>query len=240
MRVSISVGPAGCKFLPRNAIPHSWVDEPKCLAEGVVPGIVCVRGAKVVSWTARLASLPPLATKEEGHVPDARRSQYRAPASARIRSCRFAACRHDGMDNGSYDLADLNGDGHLDVVFSGSHAGFQGNWDEPYWVSPENPTGARKWIHYDFFTLVQQPPFDGRHWKAWEFNGGGAGCKRTSCVNAADLTGDGYPEVVLIGHASQRLLPPPYDRIVGALANLGHQISDQTVRNILKACSQNT
>jgi hypothetical protein len=118
---------------------------------------------------------------------------------------------HDGMDNGSYDLADLNRDGHLDVVFSGSHAGFQGNWDAPYWVTPENPTGARKWIHYDFFTLVQQPPFDGRHWKAWEFNGGGAGCKRTSCVNAADLTGEGYPEVVHIGHASQRLLPPPFD-----------------------------
>jgi hypothetical protein len=30
-------------------------------------------------------------------------------------------------------------------------------------------------------------------------------------VAAADTTGDGYPEVVHIGHTSQRLLPPPYD-----------------------------
>jgi hypothetical protein len=118
---------------------------------------------------------------------------------------------HDGMDNGSYDLTDLNRDGHLDLVFSGSHAGFQGNWDEPYWATPGNPGGGEKWIHYDFFTLIQQPPFDGRHWKSWEFNGGGPGCKRTSCVKAADLTGDNYPEIVHLGHTSQRLLPPPYD-----------------------------
>jgi len=118
---------------------------------------------------------------------------------------------HDGMDNGSYDLADLNRDGHVDVIFSGSHSGFQGNRDRPYWTTPRNPDGGPKWIHYDFFTLTQQPPFDGRHWKSWEFNGGGAGCKRTSCVAAADTTGDGYPEVVHIGHTSQRLLPPPYD-----------------------------
>ncbi|MCH5373970.1 MAG: FG-GAP-like repeat-containing protein, partial [Planctomycetes bacterium] len=118
---------------------------------------------------------------------------------------------HDGMDNGSYDLTDLNGDGHLDLVFSGSHAGFEGDRNRPYWSTPENPDGGRKWIHYDFFTLIQQPPFDGRHWKSWEFNGGGAGCKTTSCVAAADTTGDGCPEVVHIGHTSQRLLPPPYD-----------------------------
>jgi hypothetical protein len=115
------------------------------------------------------------------------------------------------MDNGSYDLTDLNRDSHLDLVFSGSHAGFDGDRDRPYWSTPENPDGGRKWIHYDFFTLIQQPPFDGRHWKSWEFNGGGAGCKTTSCVAAADTSGDGYPEVVHIGHSSQRLLPPPYD-----------------------------
>jgi len=118
---------------------------------------------------------------------------------------------HDGMDNGSYELTDLNRDGHLDLVFSGSHAGFQGNWDESYWATPRNPTGGKKWIHYDFFTLTQTPPFDGRHWQSWEFNGGGAGCKMTSCVAAADTTGDDYPEVVQIGHTSQRLLPPPCD-----------------------------
>jgi hypothetical protein len=115
------------------------------------------------------------------------------------------------MDNGSYDLADLNQDGHLDVVFSGSHGGYQGDWDRPYWRTPRNPGGRPKWIHYDFFTLIQEPPYDGRHWKAWEFNGGGPGCKRTSCVAAADTTGDGYPEVVHLGHTSQRLLPPPFD-----------------------------
>jgi len=95
---------------------------------------------------------------------------------------------HDGMDNGSYALTDLDRDGRLDVVFSGSHAGFHGDWEEPYWITPQNPDGESKWIHYDFFTLIQQPPFDGRHWKRWEFNGGGPGCKRTSCVAAADET----------------------------------------------------
>jgi hypothetical protein len=89
-------------------------------------------------------------------------------------------------------------------VFAGSHAGFDGDRDQPYWATPRNPNGSRKWIHYDFFTLTQQPPFDGRHWKPWEFNGGGAGCKATSCVAAADTTGDGYPGVVRIGHTSQR------------------------------------
>jgi hypothetical protein len=117
----------------------------------------------------------------------------------------------EGMDNGSYDLTDLNRDGHLDLVFSGSDSGFDGDPSQAFWPTPENPEGRSKWIHYDFFTLIQQPPFDGRHWEAWEFNGGGAGCKRTSCVQAGDLTGDGCPEVVHLGHTSQRMLPPPYD-----------------------------
>jgi hypothetical protein len=119
--------------------------------------------------------------------------------------------KQEGMDNGSYDLADLNQDGHLDLIFSGSDSRFDGDPNQPYWATSENPEGKTKWIHYDFFTLVQQVPFDGKHWKAWEFNGGGAGCKRTSCVKAADLTDDGFPEVVHLGHTSQRMLPPPYD-----------------------------
>jgi len=117
----------------------------------------------------------------------------------------------DGMDNGSYDLTDLNQDGHLDVVFAGSHGGFRGDRDQPFWPTPEDPDCNRTWIHYGFLTFIQQPPFDGKHWKAWEFNGGGGGCLRTSCVAAGDLTGDDYPDAVHIGHGTSRPMAPPYD-----------------------------
>ncbi|MCK6550484.1 VCBS repeat-containing protein [Myxococcota bacterium] len=103
--------------------------------------------------------------------------------------------RCTGMDNASVELADVDLDGTNDIVIAGSADGFRG-------------AAGMNGTHYDFVVL-RNVAGTGRSFVTFENPGvqhaggttnGGSGNVDLPNVAIGDLTGDGYPEIVVQGH----------------------------------------
>jgi hypothetical protein len=104
-----------------------------------------------------------------------------------------------GMDNGALVIADVDHDGHNDIVLAGSADAFRG--PPP---GPPQTNGSQ----YDFAVLFNRDG-TGKNFVSWENAGiqypGGTtngGCGNVDSRNIAigDLDGDGYPEIFIQGH----------------------------------------
>lgn len=100
-----------------------------------------------------------------------------------------------GMDNAGVAIADLDRDGHNDVVIAGSSTGIQG---------PPGLNGQQ----YDFAVLFNEDG-SGRRFRTWEHTGpqdpdgttnGGVGNVDFPNITIGDLDLDGLPEVLIQGH----------------------------------------
>lgn len=100
-----------------------------------------------------------------------------------------------GMDNAQLRIADVDGDGHLDIILAGSGETFAG---------PVGLNGS----HYDF-AVMRNVDGTGANFVTFENAGvqlpngttnGGTGNLDTDSIAVGDLTGDGLPEVFLQGH----------------------------------------
>jgi hypothetical protein len=116
---------------------------------------------------------------------------YRVPAPRRkdINSC-------EGMDNAQMQIADLDLDGHNDVIIAGSSTGQSGR-------------PGRNGQQYDFAVLFNRDG-SGKNFQPWEHTGpqepcggttnGGVGNVDFQSIAVGDLTNDRYPDVFIQGH----------------------------------------
>ncbi len=105
--------------------------------------------------------------------------------------------RCEGMDNASMLIADVDLDGHNDLLVAGSMSNFSGPADSD-------------WTHYDFAVLYNEDG-SGQNFRTWENGGprfpGGVGATNGGAANLdfpsialGDLDGDGFPEALIQGH----------------------------------------